>query len=102
MSISTMTMLVTLASYGLVSTLLALVVCAIWASGIHRRVSTANRLLALRLLPAVGGIFVTMTMVVPAFVRYEPSGDGEVVGPVVLGTSLLAVLLVAGSALRVL
>lgn len=102
MSVSTMTMLVTLASYGFVSTLLALVVCAIWASGVHHRLLTANQLLALRLLPAVGGIFVTVTMVVPAFVRYEPSGDGEVVGPVVLGMSFVTLLLVAGSALRVL
>ena len=82
--------LVLAAVYGLVSALLCVLVAAAWRT-IHDRVRlSANELLALRLLPAGGATLVVLTVVLPAFLAYEPTQEVERGGP------LLATLAVFG------
>jgi len=90
--------LVGLASFFTLSTLLALGVSAWWRI-VRPRTLDTSRLLALRLLPALGGALLTACLVTPAFVRFEPARDAEQPGPVLLtvGAAGMLVLLAGGA-----
>jgi hypothetical protein len=79
---------VLVAVYGVTSLLLSCVVAIAWHAAHHRRSLKSRDLLALRLLPSGGAILITLTVVLPAFLIYEPPHEAEEVGP------LLAVLVV--------
>jgi hypothetical protein len=89
-----------LATYALVSTVLASGVLVAWRRGVSRLPLRANQLLALRLLPAIGGALVTLTVQVPAFIRFEPSDHAERAGPLALALALAGLLMVADGARR--
>lgn len=95
---------VLVASYGLIHLLLSVAVALAWRLRLRLRLRTlplsANDLLALRLAPAAGGLFLVLSVVLPAFVLYEPLRDVEDTGPVLTLLVLLAAATAADSARR--
>lgn len=83
--------LVLAAVYALVCTLLSIGVAFCWHFGLERRRSSPRELLALRLLPAVGAAFLTLTVALPAFLIHEPRREAEPAGPLLVTLALLAV-----------
>lgn len=79
MSPALLALFVGLASYSACSTLLAGVVALWWRV---RPVQDVDSVFALRMLPVAGGLLLTLGLVAPAFVRFEPPHDGELAGPV--------------------
>lgn len=98
MSAALVCLLVAAAGYGLASVTLALAVVAL-ARWIGARGLTARELLALRLLPGFGALLLVITVIVPAFLSYEPRVRSEAGGPLLWGLALLSVMM-AGDALR--
>jgi Zn-dependent protease with chaperone function len=82
------------AAYGVMSLLLSCAVAIVWHTARDRRGLASRDLLALRLLPSVGALLLTLTVVLPAFLIYEPFHEVEEVGPllVVLVAYALATL----------
>ena len=64
--------LVLAAVYALACILLSIGVALSWHAGLERRRSSPIELLTLRLLPAVGAAFLTLTVALPAFLIHEP------------------------------
>jgi Zn-dependent protease with chaperone function len=99
---------VVLAVHAVVATVAALAVAAAAPSWLRREghqqpARRARRLLALALLPSTSGLGVSLGLVAPAWLLYEPRGTRESGGPVLLllaalGTGLALVRL--GGALR--
>lgn len=73
--------LVLLATLGLVSLLVSGLLAIAWRTGLKRMNANSADLLTLRLLPAVSGLLIAVTVVLPAFRNYEPSQEREAVGP---------------------
>jgi len=92
--------LVLAASYGLASLLLSILVAAGWAAGLSRMHSTSTGFLVLRMLPAAGAALLTLTVVLPAFVIYEPARELEAAGPLLVALALLALIIVAAGIVR--
>ena len=87
------------AAYGLASLLLSVLVagiCSAWPP--HLR-ATSGDLLALRLLPSAGGLFLTLAVVLPAFLSNEPNRAAEPVGPLLVGLAVFA-LVAVGDGIR--
>jgi hypothetical protein len=82
--------------YGLTSLLLSILVAVTCRAGLGRMRSTSNDLLAMRLLPTGGAALLTLTVVLPAFLIYEPAHELEEVGPFLVALVLLA-LVTAGA-----
>jgi Zn-dependent protease with chaperone function len=76
--------LVLLAAYGLASLWLSLLAAGLWRVWLERKPLTSRCLLALRLLPPTGALFLTLSVVLPAFLINEPSRSPEPVGPVLM------------------
>jgi hypothetical protein len=83
---------VMLAVYGLVSLLFAAVVAITSLCGLWRWPSASRELLSIRALPSAGALFITLTVVLPAFLRYEPAHELEDVGPLLLALALFALV----------
>ncbi len=91
-------LLALLAAYALSSLGLAALVAVIWRAG-GRAWSRPQTLLALRLLPAAGALFIALGVVLPAFVAFEPAHEREAVGlPVTALAALATALLASGFA----
>ena len=88
------------ATYGLTNMLLSCGVTLAWCLRLHAAPATANDLLALRLVPAAGALFLTLTVVLPAFLIYEPSHEAEETGPLLTLLVLIAVIVVGDAARR--
>jgi hypothetical protein len=84
--------IVLLATFGLAALLLAGLVAIAWNAGLNRVRTAAADLLALRLVPVAGALLVTATVVLPAFLRYEPHRDREGAGPLLLMLAAFALL----------
>ena len=82
--------LVLLATFALATLLLSGVVAIAWRAGLSCKLDSAADLLALRLLPAAGGLLIVLTVVLPAFLSYEPHQEREAAGPVLLGLAAFA------------
>jgi Zn-dependent protease with chaperone function len=93
--------LVAIASYFAISTLLATGVSAWWRTA-RPSALDASRLLAIRLLPAAGGLLLTACIVAPAFLRFEPAQAGERPGPVLLALGSAGFIVLLAGAARVL
>lgn len=87
-----------LASFFTIGALLAFVVALWWRA---RPAADADRLFALRMLPAGGGILLTLGIVAPAFLRFEPPHDGEQAGPVLLVLAACGAFVLAAGLVRV-
>lgn len=99
MSSAFMLGLVLLAVYGLTSLLLAAVVVVAWHGGLRGKPVAPGDLLALRLLPAAGGALLVLTVVLPAFLIYEPAHEREQVGPLLVAMALFS-LVAIGDGIR--
>lgn len=91
MNSAVLLVLVLLASFALAVVVLAGLVALLWRALARRRRWSSLELLALRLLPAGGALLIALTVVLPAFLRYEPHGEHEAVGPWLWGLASLAV-----------
>jgi Zn-dependent protease with chaperone function len=94
MSFAVMLCLVLVATFGLTSLLLSIIVAVAWHGGLARSHSTSGELLALRLLPAGGAILLALTVVLPAFLIYEPTHQREAGGPLLIALTMFALLTV--------
>lgn len=82
------------AVYALLTCLLSTVVAVAWHLGFDRWRVSSNALLALRLLPSGIATVVSLTVALPAFVRYEPPHELEEGGPLIAVLALAATLAV--------
>jgi Zn-dependent protease with chaperone function len=94
MNAAVMLGLVLLAMFALSTLVLSGLVALAWQAGLKRTLTASGDLLALRLLPAAGGLLIMLTVVLPAFLSQEPHQQREAVGPwlfVLAALSLVAV-----------
>jgi Zn-dependent protease with chaperone function len=94
MSSSLILGIVLLATFSLAELVLAALLAVAWHAGLKRvRIASAD-LLSLRLLPVAGALLFAVTIILPAFLRYEPHQDREAIGPlleILAGFALLTV-----------
>src|SRR5579863_4603950 len=91
--------LVLLAAYGLFNLLLSVTVVLAWRAGLRRHLTNADAVLSVRLLPAMGSATLVLTVVLPAFLLYEPRHAHDHPGPLLVVSALFA-LLVLGDGIR--
>jgi Zn-dependent protease with chaperone function len=91
--------LVILAAYGLFNLLLSGAVVLAWRAGLRRHLTEADAVLGVRLLPATGSAVLVLTVVLPAFLLYEPRQAHDRPGPLLVLSALFA-LLVLGDGIR--
>ena len=91
--------LVLLAAYGLFNLLLSAAVVLAWRGGLRRHLTDAGAVLGLRIFPAAGSATLVLTVVLPAFLRYEPRHAHDQPGPLLVVAALFA-LLVVGDGIR--
>jgi Zn-dependent protease with chaperone function len=84
--------IVLLATFGLAALVLAALLSIAWYAGLNRMRTAAADLLALRLLPVAGALVFAVTVVLPAFLNYEPHQDREAIGPLLVMLAGFAVL----------
>lgn len=92
--------LVLLATFGLVSLVLSGVIALAWRAGLTRLGATSLDLLSLRLLPTAGALLVVLTVVLPAFLGFEPRHEQEAAGPALIVLAALAAAGLAGGIWR--
>ncbi|HXS22383.1 MAG TPA: M48 family metalloprotease [Steroidobacteraceae bacterium] len=91
--------LVLLSAYGLFNLLLSGGIVLAWRAGLRRHLTDADAVLGIRLLPAMGSATLVLTVVLPAFLLYEPRHAHDRPGPVLVVSALFA-LLVLGDGVR--
>ncbi|MBV8405965.1 MAG: M48 family metalloprotease [Gammaproteobacteria bacterium] len=84
---------VLLATFALSTLALSGVVALAWHAGLKKRLSATADLIALRLLPPLGGALIVLTVVLPAFLSEEPHRQRETAGPLLLALAVLAVIM---------
>ncbi len=92
--------LVLAAAYGLNCLVLSILIAVAWRACGRRIGSSADGLLAARLLPPAGAALLTLSLVLPAFLIYEPTREFERPGPVILALVLLAVVAIGAGVAR--
>ena len=92
--------LVLAASYGVNCLVLSVVVALSWSQWFNRTALTARSLLAMRLLPSMGALCLTLFVVLPAFLINEPKRAAEPVGPVVMLMAAFALVCIGAGCLR--
>lgn len=96
--------LVLMAAYGLATLLFSLLVAGFWGARLlaqPRRIpARSGSLLALRLLPSAGALFLTLTIVLPAFLINEPDRVLEPVGPLALVLAVFALAAIGHGLVR--
>lgn len=84
--------IVLLATFALAALVLAGLVALAWLAGLRTARLTPADLLALRLFPVGGALLVVVTIVLPAFLSWEPYRDRESAGPLLLALAAFALL----------
>jgi len=84
--------LVVLAAYGFANLLLSAGIVLAWRAGVRRHLTDSDAVLALRLLPAMGSATLVLTVVLPAFLLYEPPHAHDHPGPLLVGSALFTLL----------
>ena len=84
--------LVLLAAYGLFNLLLSAGVVLAWRAGLRRHLTDAAAVLSARLLPAAGSATLVLTVVLPAFLLYEPRHAHDQPGPLLVISALFTLL----------
>jgi len=87
--------LVMLAAYGICNVLLSAAVVIAWRAGLRARLAAADAVLGVRLLPAAGSAALVLTVILPAFLLYEPRHAHDEPGPLLVISALFALLLLA-------
>jgi BlaR1 peptidase M56 len=82
------------AAFGLTSLVLSMLVALAWRGGLARSRATSGELLVLRLLPAGGAALLAVTVVLPAFLIYEPAHQREQGGALLIALAMFALLTV--------
>ena len=100
MSYTAMLCLVLVAFYGLTSLALSVLVTIAWRLGFARMCSSSHDFLALRLLPAGAAALLTLTVILPSFVIYEPGNQIEEAGPIVKALALLVLVVAIAGIMR--
>jgi BlaR1 peptidase M56 len=88
------------AAFGVSSLILSIVVALAWRGGLARSRATSGELLVLRLLPAGGAALLALTVVLPAFLIYEPAHQREEGGPLLIALAVCALLTVGAGMWR--
>ena len=105
MSPSLLVVFVALATYAVLSTLGTLAVAVVWRFAGMRPMPAAlraRRIVTLRLLPSAVAVIVTLGLVVPGFVLFEPARAAEVAGPALIALALAgAWLIIAAAAMAI-
>ncbi|HEX3913584.1 MAG TPA: M56 family metallopeptidase [Steroidobacteraceae bacterium] len=99
MNSAAMLCVVLLGVYALVSLLLSVLIQIAWFAGLKSVRQASRDLLAQRMLPSVGALLVTLTVVMPAFLIYEPARQTEEFGPLLVALGLIA-LATVGDGIR--
>jgi Zn-dependent protease with chaperone function len=94
-----------LASYAVTSTLLSIVLAVYWTVGFGSRQpaapgSRATWLVWLRLSPSLAGTLLTLGLVVPAFVAFEPRRASEPVGALLVASAMLGAAILGAATVR--
>lgn len=84
--------IVLLATFALTALVLAGLVAIAWYAGLNGARMASADFLALRLLPVVGALLFAVTVVLPAFLLWEPHQEREAVGPLLLILATFALL----------
>lgn len=92
--------LVLLAAYGLCNVLLSAAVVLAWRAGLHRHLTDAHAALGVRLLPALVSAALVLTVVLPAFLLYEPRHAHDQPGPLLVISALFTLLVLGDGARR--
>jgi Peptidase family M48 len=92
--------LVVLAAYGLFNLLLSAAVVLAWRAGLRRLLTDADAVLGVRLLPAMGSATLVLTVVLPAFLLYEPPHAHDHPGPLLVASALFSLLVLGDGARR--
>jgi Zn-dependent protease with chaperone function len=92
--------LVVLAAYGLCNLLLSAAVVLAWRAGLRQRLTDADAVLGVRLLPAMGSATLVLTVVLPAFLLYESPHAQDHPGPLLVASALFALLVLGDGARR--
>ncbi len=92
--------LVVLAAYGLCNLLLSVGVVLAWRTGLRRYLTDSDAVLGVRLLPTMGSAALVLTVIVPAFLLYEPPHAQDHPGPLLLASALFALLVLGDGARR--
>lgn len=92
--------LVLLATFALVSLVLSGLLALAWRAGLERLGATSLDLLALRLLPTSGALLMALTVVLPAFLGFEPHHEREAAGPLLIALATLTAAGLAGGIWR--
>jgi Zn-dependent protease with chaperone function len=92
-------LLVLLAVYGVAVVGLAAMLLVAQRTSRFLRVTAANDLFVVRVMPVAGAVLLTLAIALPAFLTYEPRVADEPVGPIVIVFAGLAVTML-GDALR--
>ncbi len=91
--------LVLLAAYGLFNLLLSVAVVLAWRAGLRRHLKDPDAVLGIRLLPAMASAALVLTVILPAFLLYEPRHAHDQPGPLLVTCASFA-LLVMGDGVR--
>ena len=91
--------IVAFAAYAAISSVLALVVGAAWRAGYLPReqadpAGRANQLVALRIAPSLLGFILSVGVVLPVFLAFEPIRDHEPIGPIPIVLAAVGLLVV--------
>ena len=92
--------LVLLAAYGLCNLLLSAAVVLAWRAGLRRHLTDAQAVLGVRLLPAMASATLVLTVVLPAFLLYEPRHARDQPGPLLVISALFTLLVLGDGARR--
>lgn len=92
--------LVMLAAYGICNLLLSAAVVVAWRAGLRARLAAADAVLSVRLLPAAGSAVLVLTVILPAFLLYEPRHAHDQPGPLLVISATFALLLLADGVRR--
>jgi len=92
--------LVLLAMFGLTTLALSGLVALSWRAGLSRLLATPDDLLTLRLLPVAGAILISVGVVLPAFLVYEPHREHEAVGPLIVALAAFSLMAAGHGAWR--
>ncbi len=91
--------LVLLASYGLANLLISVLVALGWRMGLFRAAMQADTLLGVRWVPTMGSALLVLTVVLPAFLLYEPLHAHDKPGALLVVCAALT-LAMAGDGVR--
>lgn len=87
--------LVMLGAYAAADILFSSLIAVAWRAGLGRVPSGSDNLLILRLLPGAGAALLVFTVILPAFLAYEPAHESEGAGPLLCALAAFSLIALA-------